>query len=69
MTGQMRTMPIDHRDKVSAAGERLGRAVLASLKRAPRCACGSEVVRVQTKVEIVGSTLAVDLVLRCSVCA
>ena len=54
---------------VLAAGERLGRAIIAQAEPAPRCPCGAAASAIRTKVEMVGSTIAVDLHLRCSKCA
>ena len=51
-----------------AAGELLGEALLAG-RRKPKCPCGASAKHTVVKVDRLGSTLAIDLHLRCGRCA
>ena len=55
--------------EVRVSGRLLAEAILDSLEKRPGCRCGKPMDRVETQVELVGATLAVDLRLRCSTCS
>ena len=65
---QIRCVEIETTPAVRVSGRLLAEAILDSVEKPPGCPCGAPMERVTTKVEIVGSTVAVDLHLRCSSC-